>query len=150
VGDLKGKAMNEKKLNELGTAARAAGEAYDAQGKAFEDEHAAEVALLIKVVELVRPGLASICSKIDGMNVPAVKIGAGLWMDASGFLEWSGPGTVAPRGLTSTEVIEGWSMEEVVADLVSRFNAQIKGRGPSIKAARERAEKLRSIAKLLG
>jgi hypothetical protein len=142
--------MNEKKLNELGAAARAAGEAYDAQGKAFEEEHAAEVALLIKVVELVRPGLASICSRATGLNVPAVKVGAGLWLDASGFLEWHGPGTVAPRGLTCAEVIGGRSPEEIVAALLHLFERQIKGRGPSIKEVTARVEKLRSILKLLG
>jgi hypothetical protein len=143
-------AFTQQAISGLVERAKEAAEADHRQEAAFKEEAAAEVDLLAKVVEAVRPGLDSICNRIEGLSVPAVRLGENFYLEEGGtFLEWN-ESTGLSRPLTHDEVLKDWGPEMIVGELAELLSRQVHGRDRSAAESAERAKKLRALATLLG
>ena len=192
-------------MSDLNPAALAAlatqvGEQHDTMAEAFEEERAAEAALLEKIVDAVRPALKALSSrlkasertwwptstetatartdhpergiKVDGdgpvRDHPRANDGAVSGQDlvlledgTFAVLDWSGNWT-RWQGRTSAEestltrittrdVVDTYNAENIAQNLVDRLEAQLTGRAAkTTQAARDRAEKLQAVSRLLG
>ena len=192
--------MSDPNPATLAELARQVAEQHDTMNEAFEEERAAEAALLEKIVDAVRPALKALSSrlkasertwwptstetatertdhpergiKVDGdgpvRDHPRANDGAVSGQDlvlledgTFAVLDWSGNWT-RWQGRTSSEestltritardVVENYDAENIAQTLVDRLEAQVKGKAPkTTQAARDRAEKLRSVSTLLG
>ena len=196
--------MNEAQIPDiLATLARLAPVVEAQHGAlvaAIDEEATAEAALLARVVDLVRPALRALSSRlkaservwwptstetasektyheergilVDGTgperdfpraNDGTISGGDLALLDDGSFavLDWSGnwtrwQGRSSEESSTLTritvrDVAEGWDVETIARALVDRLESQVNGKAPkTAAAARERAEKLRSVSALLG
>jgi hypothetical protein len=136
-----------------------AGRTYERQGQAFEAERMAEVAILEKAIELARPGLPAVCSKIEGiLGFEGANLIEGLWiLDDSRLATIAMPAPLirslgAERKvvpLTATDALEEATLPEILRPLADLFAKQVKGRESSTLAAEKRAAKLVALAELV-
>jgi len=196
--------MNEAQIPDILTTLERLAPVVEAQHgaltEAIEEEATAEAALLARVVDLVRPALRALSSRLlaservfwpDSVSTATEKSyheergvilagtgperdyprandgaieGTDLVLLADGTfarLDWSGSWT-RWQGRTSEEtstltrlsladVVETWDVDEIAATLSERLEAQLAGRsGKTTASARERAERLRAVARLAG
>ena len=127
----------------------AAGEAYEKQGNAFEGERQAEISLLEKAIELARPGLPAVCSRVEGdpTAVPRVELTPGLFILQDGRLAQGGDRTVVV--ITREEALDTHNLPDILRPLAKLFEKQAKGREPSTVEAQKRAAKLLALVELL-
>jgi hypothetical protein len=137
----------------LAEKAAQAAKALEDQQAAFQEEMEAEVALLSRVIEAVRPALPAIVTRTSGGfrgALVATESGAALYLveDAS-FIEISGA-RLTPRTFPDlAAVLLDWDPEVIIGSLAALVEAQLTGRGLSTADARARAAKLNEVAKLL-
>jgi hypothetical protein len=130
----------------------AAGQAYDRQGQAFEAERQAEVAILEKAIELARPGLPSVVNAVEAMPqyMRRAELAPDLFILEDGRLARrtfpKGPDVMVRP---ADEVLNEFTLQEVIQPLAALFEKQVKGREPSTLAAEKRVAKLSAILELL-
>lgn len=126
------------------------------QTAAFREERDAEIAILTRVLDLIRPILPSLCQPLEaGQPTRGVRLDFGppnnrLVLLADGtFCDRS---SGAPHQLTVLaleDVIEGWDPEDVIAHLAMLMTKQAIGRKNSAADATKNAAKLKAILTLL-
>ncbi len=132
--------------------ALAAGQAYDRQGRAFEAERQAEVALLEKAIELARPGLGSVVNAVEGLPqyMRRAELTSDLFILEDGRLaRRTIPGGPDCMVISLDEVLDRLTLPEILRPLVALFEKQAKGREPSTLAAEKRVAKLLALVELL-
>jgi hypothetical protein len=136
----------------LAEKAKAAALALEAQRAAFKEETDAEVQLLERVIEAVRPALPAIVTRMGTGRgaLVATESGSALYLCEDGsFIELSGA-RLTPRAFPALpSVLLDWDPEVIIGNLAALVEAQLTGRGPSTADARARAAKLTAVAKLL-
>lgn len=133
-----------------------ADEAVTARSKqkiAFTEEQRAEADIITLAVELARPALGLIVSRLDkrDTNTPpttGVEVVSGLWLLGDGsFAEWPERRVLLRRD--PVEVAAVWDPVDVVEGIADLLQRQIDGRGASAENANARTTKLRAIVSLM-
>lgn len=140
-------------LEKLNTAAQAAAATQTKIDSAFDDEAQAEAELLQAAIEIAKPGLPAISSRIktssqQELHGYALVIGHQMLILCS-------DGTLVDCGskntpITPRQAVVDWELGTVVGALASAMERVVKGNGlKRADEAKRRAEKLRAIATLV-
>ncbi len=156
--------MNLEGMKQMATKVAAE---HDALEHAKADRDMAEEELLAQVIEVLRPALPAMCSKLmlptEHINVPPgaaapwtralligeVHGGSKLYLEEDGV--WC---VITPMGFTHAnqsdgDVLEMFDITEIVSKLAAALNSQVGARDASIERATTEAERFRALVTLL-
>jgi hypothetical protein len=123
------------------------------QDEAFAAEQSAEARILALAIEIAKPALGSVVSKVEGLLMEAAEVAADLWITEEGALfEWNVNGiapAVEPIPTTPADAVFSWELTEILGNLAKLLRRQVEGRHKSATLAELNAQRLEAIAKLV-
>jgi hypothetical protein len=144
-------------VEEIKRRAPLAAEVMERQGQAFDAERSAEEKLVALAVELAKPALPAVCSRVSWLgNMTAAQIFEDLWILENGTFaamrraQGKEKSVVAATTITVEEACLIASPGEIIVKLWELIEKQITGRLASADGAEKTAAKLKAIVTLLG
>jgi hypothetical protein len=141
-------------LEEIAKRAPLAHAAHARQAAAYVSERAAEVQLVAAAIELARPALPSIVSRVPWLEgMAAAQLFEDLWLLENGTfaaMRRTEKIVVAATTITIAEACEIAAPGEILSGLAALLAGQIKGRTESAERAERTAATLKAIITLLG
>lgn len=144
-------------VEEIKRRAPLAAEVMERQGQAFDAERSAEEKLVALAVELSKPALPAVCSRVPWLgNMTAAQIFEDLWILENGTFaamrraQGEAKTVFAATTITVEEACLIASPVEILSALSGLLAKQIDGRGASANGAEKTAAKLNAIVTLLG